>query len=97
MRRKLVLVDADGKQFWSLDGKTIMYEPVIMLRKGVEMHGVFEAEGDEPPGKPVFMFRVTGDDTEHRVEIDPETDELRRLSQEEQDGLQVFPVKTGLS
>jgi len=67
-----------------------------MLRGGVELIGIFDEEGDDPPGKPVFLWRVQGSDETHRVEVDPMKDEFRRPSEDEAKR-SLFPVRTNIS
>lgn len=65
-----------------------------MLRGGVEVIGFLDEEGEDPPGKPVFLWRV--ENQEVRTEVDPLRDEFRWPSEEEAK-LTSFPVRTNIS
>lgn len=80
MSKRLVVMTVEGEPQWCLDGKALSYEPLFMVRDGVEVWGVFETDGDEPPGKPFFQPHPTDRDPDpQRVEVRPELDEFHRL------------------
>ncbi|HEV3194485.1 MAG TPA: hypothetical protein VGY54_28510 [Polyangiaceae bacterium] len=91
--KKIRVETFKGEPRWCLEGKPLS-GPAFMLRGGVELAGVFRAEGDEPPGKPSFHWRAENEET--RVEVDPQRDEFRRPSEEEAKRSH-FPVRTNIS
>jgi hypothetical protein len=83
MSKKLVLMTVDGEPQWHLDGRALAYEPIFMLQNGSEVWGVFELDGDEPPGRPFFRPYATNGDLGDRIDVDPERDEFRRMAPDE--------------
>jgi hypothetical protein len=80
MSKKIVIQTFKGEPRWCLDG-TPLDGPVFMLRGGVEVIGLLDEEGENPPGKPFFCWLVDG--KENRVEVQPLRDEFRRPSEDE--------------
>jgi len=93
--KKIVIETFKDEPRWCLDGEPLD-GPVFMLRGGVEMIGLFDTEGDDPPGKPVFRSRVSGEEHERRTEVDPRRDEFRRPSADEAKRTR-FPVRSDIS
>jgi hypothetical protein len=93
--KHLELKTVDGEHRWCLDGKPLGREVLVITRGGMEVHGVFQCEGDEPPGVPTFTARF---DTGHEtvMQVKTESDTFRRQTTEESSSWR-RPLKPTLS
>ena len=87
MGTKLEVQTIGGEPRWCLDGRPVGHEILVMVRKGAEIHGVIGLDGHEPPGTPIFAYRLFGVEESKVVKVHPETDLFRRQ----------FPAEVGES